>query len=241
MKGLFTVRHIEDKYYFEVADSLMGRMLLCVTRFTSVPQGLGQFAGEEITHNTVYFEQRDTAQLLMREYVKSHFSNPEDQISLTLNRATIDPMVKAFKIIGRNEAVDEEYYLLSVTVRDMDGNTRQLYDTYITDPGETDEKGWEKVILTLYRIQTGPEELRSFLASCPLWAVTMPQERITEELAAAVADSGTALYCHTVNTLDFVDAWRDKGLTGIYTDYFEPKHWEGQIGSLSEGVVSEAD
>ena len=112
-EGLFLVRHIEDKYYFEVPDSLMGRMLLCVTRFTSVPQGLGQFAGEEITHNTVYFEQRDTAQLLLREYVQSHFSNPEDQISLTLNRATVDPMVKAFKIIGRNEADDAS--LIEVT------------------------------------------------------------------------------------------------------------------------------
>ena len=105
-EGLFLVRHIEDKYYFEVPDSLMGRMLLCVTRFTSVPQGLGQFAGEEITHCTIYFEKRDTAQLLLREYVQSHFSDPQDQISLTLNRATIDPMVKAFKIIGRNEAED---------------------------------------------------------------------------------------------------------------------------------------
>ena len=112
-EGLFLVRHIEDKYYFEVPDSLMGRMLLCVTRFTSVPQGLGQFAGEEITHCTVYFEQRDTAQLLLREYVQSHFSNPEDQISLTLNRATVDPMVKAFKIIGRNEADDAS--LIEVT------------------------------------------------------------------------------------------------------------------------------
>ena len=112
-EGLFLVRHIEDKYYFEVADSLMGRMLLCVTRFTSVPQGLGQFAGEEITHCTVYFERRDTAQLLMREYVQSHFSNPDDQISLTLNRATIDPMVKSYKIIGRNEADDAS--LIEVT------------------------------------------------------------------------------------------------------------------------------
>ena len=48
---------------------------------------------------------------------------------------------------------------------------------------------------------------------------------MNEEFAAAVFKSGTALYCHSVNTLDFVDAWRDKGLTGVYTDYFEPEHW----------------
>ncbi len=87
------------------------------------------------------------------------------------------------------------------------------------------EEGWERVILTLYRMQTTPEELGAFLDVCPLWAVTVAEGRITEELSAAVAGRGCALYCHTVNTLDFVDEWRDKGLTGIYTDYFQPAHW----------------
>ena len=58
MDGMFRVRHIEDKYYFEVPDSMMGRYILCVTRFTAVPQDFGMFAGEEITHSTVYFEKR---------------------------------------------------------------------------------------------------------------------------------------------------------------------------------------
>ena len=68
-EGLFTVHHIEDKYYFDVPDSLLGRMLLCVSRFTAVPQNFGQFAGEEVNNCAVYFERRDTAQLLMRRYV----------------------------------------------------------------------------------------------------------------------------------------------------------------------------
>ena len=112
-EGLFRVRHIEDKYYFEVPDSLQGRMLLCVTRFTAVPQQFGQFAGEEIAHNTVYFEQRDTTQLLLRQYVLSHLSSPEDQITRTLEQSTIDPMVMAFKVIGRNEEKDAS--LIEVT------------------------------------------------------------------------------------------------------------------------------
>ncbi len=87
-----------------------------------------------------------------------------------------------------------------------------------------EEDGWDRVILTLYHTVTTPDELRSFLEEHSLWAVTMSEAKITEELAAAVVESGTALYCHAINSLDFVDAWRDKGLTGIYTDYFEPKH-----------------
>ncbi len=113
LEGLFTVRHIEDKYYFEVPDSLLGRMFLAVTRFTAVPQAFGQFAGEEITHCAVYFEQRDTTKLLMRQYVQSHFSDPDDQISRTLERATIDPIVNTFKVIGRDSLKNTQ--LIDVT------------------------------------------------------------------------------------------------------------------------------
>ena len=42
LKGLFTVRHIEDKWYFEVPDSLLGRYFLAVTRLTATPQNFFQ-------------------------------------------------------------------------------------------------------------------------------------------------------------------------------------------------------
>ena len=38
MKGLFTVRHIEDKYYFEVPDSMLGRLILCVNSSPPFPR-----------------------------------------------------------------------------------------------------------------------------------------------------------------------------------------------------------
>ena len=113
LTGLFTVRHIEDKYYFEVPDSMLGRLLLCVTRFTAVPQGFGQYGGEEITHNTVYFEQRDEKTLLMRQYVLSYLADDKDNIARTLEKATIDPMVLSFKVIGKNEKKDAQ--LVEVT------------------------------------------------------------------------------------------------------------------------------
>ena len=122
-EGLFLVRHIEDKYYFEVPDSMLGRLLLCVTRFTAVPQNFGQFAGEEITHCAVYFEQRDTSQLMLRQYVLSHLSDPADNITRTLERSTVDPMVKAFKVIGRNEAKDASL----VEVTDLFKGDSQLF------------------------------------------------------------------------------------------------------------------
>ena len=128
LQGLFTVRHIEDNYYFEVPDSMLGRLLLCVTRFTAVPQGFGKLAGEEITHCTVYFEQRDKKTLLMRQYVLSYLASEKDNISRTLEKSTIDPMVMAFKIIGRNEADDAQ--LVDVTnLFKQDNNLTSLPST----------------------------------------------------------------------------------------------------------------
>ena len=111
--GLFRVRHIEDKYYFEVPDSMLGRYILCVTRFTAVPQNFGMFAGEEITHSTIYFEKRDTSQIMVRQYVLSHLADNGDNISRTLEQSTIGPIVQSFKVIGKNEEKDAS--LIEVT------------------------------------------------------------------------------------------------------------------------------
>ena len=83
MKGLFTVRHIEDKYYFEVPDSMLGRLILCVNRFTAVPQNFGKFAGEEANDIAFYIEKRDTTQLLVRQYVVTQKADKNDNIRRT--------------------------------------------------------------------------------------------------------------------------------------------------------------
>ena len=111
--GLFGVRHIDDKYYFEVPDSMLGRYVIFVTRLTAVPQNFGQFAGEEISHSTVYLERRDTTKLMMRQYVLSHVADNKDNIARTLEQSTVDPIVRSFKIIGRNK--EDDHSLIEVT------------------------------------------------------------------------------------------------------------------------------
>ena len=111
--GLFTVRHIKNDWYLEVPDSLLGRMLLAVTRFTSVPQGFKMLSGEEVNHSAVYLEQHGDNRILLREYVRSQYAREKDRIATTLERSVVDPIAYSFEVIGRNP--DTQHQLINVT------------------------------------------------------------------------------------------------------------------------------
>jgi hypothetical protein len=112
-EGLCTVRHIKDNWYWEVPDSLLGRMMLAVTRFAGVPQGFKLLTGEEVNRSTVYMEQHGDKSLLLREYVQSHFAKPGDRIAVSLQQSVSDPIMFKFDIIGRNP--DTKAMLVDVT------------------------------------------------------------------------------------------------------------------------------
>jgi len=59
-KGLFWVHKLDDKYFFEIGDSLIGRDILVVNRIVKAPidtrSGFFGFAGDEINVNVIRFE-----------------------------------------------------------------------------------------------------------------------------------------------------------------------------------------
>ena len=112
-KGLFTVRHIKDDWYLEVPDALLGKMLLAVTRFISVPQNFSKFSGEEVNRSAIYFERYNEKTLFLREYVQSSYAKPEDRIAISLKQSTVDPIIQKFEVIGRNP--DSTAVLIKVT------------------------------------------------------------------------------------------------------------------------------
>lgn len=100
--GLFTVRHIKNDWYFEIPDSLLGRLILAVTRFKAVPQGFKMLGGEEVNRSVVYWEAYDEKTIFLREYVKSQYIDPDDRLAPALEQATVDPILHKFEVAGRN-------------------------------------------------------------------------------------------------------------------------------------------
>lgn len=100
--GLFTVRHIEKSWYFEIPESELGRLLLCVTRLTSTPQDFKMYAGEEIQRNTVFFELRDEKTMFLRSYAQSYTAPKDSKIAGLVEGATVAPIIWKFDVVGRN-------------------------------------------------------------------------------------------------------------------------------------------
>jgi hypothetical protein len=53
--GLFTVHRVEDKWYFEIPDSIFGRDILVSTRYDRTSAG-GNYGGEQVNVQTIRWE-----------------------------------------------------------------------------------------------------------------------------------------------------------------------------------------
>ena len=64
--GLFTVHKVEDKWYLEIPDSILGREIMAITRFSKVAGGGGVYGGEEANEQTIAWEKGPNNNLFLR-------------------------------------------------------------------------------------------------------------------------------------------------------------------------------
>jgi hypothetical protein len=70
-KGLFAVHRVDEKWFFEIGDSLMNRDILVVNRIAKAPAntraGFFGYAGDEINQNVIRFEKGPNNKLFLRD------------------------------------------------------------------------------------------------------------------------------------------------------------------------------
>lgn len=108
-KGLFTVHKIDDKYYFEIPDSLLGRDILVVSRIAQGAAGIRPeytgYAGDQINSTLVRFEKGPGHKLFLRRI--TYEENAGDSTTAMFNavvRSNLQPLVAAFGIGAYNQA-----------------------------------------------------------------------------------------------------------------------------------------
>jgi len=109
-KGLFTVHRVDDKYYFEIPDSIMYREIMAVTRFVKVPanSGVGRatYGGELTNRQTLSFEKGPSNNVFMRVITLINVADSTNQISKAVSNSNLNPIAAAFPVaaIGRDSA-----------------------------------------------------------------------------------------------------------------------------------------
>jgi len=106
-KGLITVHKVEDKYYFEIADSIMNREILAVTRYIKLPWGGGNYGGEEANENVLRFEKGPDNKIFLRVSMNVVMSPDSTQpIYQAVSNSAEDPIAAAFEIkaFGKDSA-----------------------------------------------------------------------------------------------------------------------------------------
>ena len=95
--GLFTVHKVEDKYYFEINDSLLGREILSVTRFVKVPSGAG-YGGEIANQQTISFEKGMGNTIFLRVITLISTADSTTDIYKAVTNSNLNAIAQSFPI-----------------------------------------------------------------------------------------------------------------------------------------------
>ena len=112
-KGLFTVHKVDEKYYFEIADSVLGREILAVTRFSKVAGGGGAYGGEEVNEQSLKFEKGPSNNIFIRVVALISTADSTNAISKAVKNSYLDPIAAALNIAAFGK--DSASYVVEVT------------------------------------------------------------------------------------------------------------------------------
>jgi hypothetical protein len=105
--GMFTTHKVDERWFFEIPDSLVGRDLLLITRIAGVPAGIGGFlsAGSSVNERLVRLE-RAGDRLILRGLSTEAFAEDSLAIAISVRMNNVGPVIAAFPIqaFGRDSA-----------------------------------------------------------------------------------------------------------------------------------------
>jgi hypothetical protein len=97
-KGLMSVHKVEDKYYFEIPDSIFDREIMTITRVAKTATGAG-YGGEQINEQVIRFERRPDDRVLLRamDYINVNTDSTQP-IYKAVKTSNVEPIVASYDI-----------------------------------------------------------------------------------------------------------------------------------------------
>ena len=104
-EGLFNVYTKEDKYYFEVPDSLIGSEMLMVTRVSKASVSLpSSLRGTKLNEQVLRWEKKNN-NFLLRESSYVNYANDSLPINQAVTNSNFEQILYKFKIEARNDSL----------------------------------------------------------------------------------------------------------------------------------------
>ncbi|GDX43541.1 glutaminyl-tRNA synthetase [Bacteroidota bacterium] len=97
-RGLFNVHKLDDKFYFEIKESLFGREIMAITRFSKVAGGGGVYGGELANQQVVRFEKGPDNKVFMRVVTVISVADSSQPIYKAVKNSNLDPIAASFDI-----------------------------------------------------------------------------------------------------------------------------------------------
>ena len=97
--GLITVHRVDEKYFFQIPDTLLGREILLVTRLSKAAENLGGFlhGGAEINNDVVVWERKGN-RILLRVRAYRNVAADSLPIAQAVKNSNLEPIVASFPI-----------------------------------------------------------------------------------------------------------------------------------------------
>jgi hypothetical protein len=112
-KGLFNAYEENNRWYFEIPDSLLNREIMAITRYIKTAAGSYTYGGEEVNSQVVkWVKYKDNTLFLKSITYVTTSSDSTKPIYKAVNNSNSDPIIGAFEIKFDNESTS---YLIDVT------------------------------------------------------------------------------------------------------------------------------
>jgi hypothetical protein len=100
-RGLIDVHKIDNKYLFEIPDSILGSEMMTITRYSKTPAGGGIFGGEEVNRQVVRWEKGLNNNILLRSITYVIMSPDENKpMAQAVKNSTSDPIIGNYDVLA---------------------------------------------------------------------------------------------------------------------------------------------
>lgn len=125
------IHSVNNKYFFEIPDSIMGRDILIVNRITKAPvnqyKSLVGYPGDQIGEKVIRFEKGSDNKILMRSV--SYLEQSKDSLGLyqSVKNSNIQPIVATFEIEAEKNGNTQKNKTSVIDITSMIDNDNDIF------------------------------------------------------------------------------------------------------------------